>query len=470
MDKPPLFPFQIILLLLTPSLLATSHPLTPIPITLSVADFGAAGDGLRYDTAAIQSAIDSCPDGGPCHVTFPAPGKYLTATVFLKSGVILNVESGATILGGTRLEDYPKDSSRWYVVVAENATDVGISGGGVVDGQAAKFVVREDPRKNIMVSWNQTGACLGDECRPRLVGFLGCNNVRVSNVTLNQPAYWCLHLVRSENISIHDIDIYGDLNIPNNDGIDIEDSNNTVITGCHIDTGDDAICPKSSTGPVYNLTVTNCWIRSKSSAIKLGSASWFDFKHFVFDNITIVDSHRGLGFQIRDGGNVSDIVFSNINISTRYYDPSWWGRAEPIYVTTCPRDSTSKEASISNILFINITANSENGIFLSGSKKGLLRNLKFINMDITFRRFTNYAGGLLDYRPGCQELVKHRTAGIMMEHIEGLEVKNVEMRWSNNELEQWNNPLEFRPSTVNNISFLNFNSGLRTDINSKSDY
>ncbi|RDY00649.1 Exo-poly-alpha-D-galacturonosidase, partial [Mucuna pruriens] len=444
MDKPILFLFLTnLLFLLTRSLLATSHPLTPLPITLSVADFGAAGDGLRYDTAAIQSAINSCPERAPCHITFPAPGKYLTATVFLKSGVVLNVEAGATILGGTRLEDYPKDSSRWYVVVAENATDVGILGGGVVDGQAAKFVVREDPRKNIMVSWNQTGACLGDECRPRLIDYiLTCS----------------LHLVRSDNISIHDIAIYGDFNIPNNDGIDIEDSNNTVITRCHIDTGDDAICPKSSTGPVYNLTVTNCWIRSKSSAIKLGSASWFDMKYFVFDSITIVDSHRGLGFQIRDGGNVSDIVFSNINISTRYYDPSWWGRAEPIYVTTCPRDSTSKEASISNVLFINITANSENGIFLSGSKGGLLRNLRFINMDITYRRFTSYVDGLLDYRPGCQELVKHRSAGMMMEHIEGLEVKNVEMRWSNNQLEQWNNPLEFRPSTVNNISFLNFNS------------
>lgn len=40
------------------------------------------------------------------------------------------------------------------------------------------------------------------------------------------------------------------------------------------------------------------------TAIKLGSASWFDFKHFVFDNIAIVDSHRGIGFQIRDGGNM----------------------------------------------------------------------------------------------------------------------------------------------------------------------
>ncbi|MED6158023.1 hypothetical protein PIB30_028842 [Stylosanthes scabra] len=469
MAKTPLFSLfrtiSLLLLLIVQSPRATSHPL---PITLSVTDFGASGDGLRYDTAAIQSTIDACPAAGPCRVTFPAPGNYLTATVFLKSGVVLNVEPGATLLGGTRLEDYPKDSSRWYVILAENATNVGIGGGGTVDGQARKFVVREDPRKNVMVSWNQTGACSGDECRPRLIGFVGCNDVEVSNITLNHPAYWCLHMVRSNNIRIEDVGIYGDFNIPNNDGFDIEDSNNTIINRCHIDTGDDAICPKSSTCPVYNLTATNSWIRTKSSAIKLGSASWFDFKHFLFDNITILDSHRGLAFQIRDGGNVSDIVFSNINISTRYYDPLWWGRAEPIYVTTCPRNESSKEASISNILFINITANAENGIFLSGSKRGLLRNLRFINMNVTYTRFTSYEGGLWDYRPGCQELVKHNTAGMMMEHIDGLEVKNVEMRWSNEQQqpEQWNNPLEFKPSTVNNVNFINFNSGFYT--NSKS--
>ncbi|KAF3946301.1 hypothetical protein CMV_027420 [Castanea mollissima] len=234
-----------------------------------------------------------------------------------------------------------------------------------------------------------------------------------------------LHIVRCENTSIHDVSIYGNFNTPNNDGIDIEDSNNTVITRCHIDTGDDAICPKTYTGPLYNLTVTNCWIRTKSSAIKLGSASSFNFKGLIFDNITIVQSHRGLGLQIRDGGNVSDITFSNINISTRYYDPSWWGRAEPIYVTTCPRDSSAKEGSISNVVFINITANSEN-----------------------------------DYRPGCQGLVNHSIAGIIMEHIEGLEVENVNMRWSDQQFGHWNNPLDFKPSTINNISLFNFRSSL----------
>ncbi|XVE96033.1 hypothetical protein REPUB_Repub02eG0186600 [Reevesia pubescens] len=302
--------------------------------TISVTDFGATGDGKHYDTSAIQSAIDTCHTSSsttkPCYVTFP-PGTYLTATIFLKSSVVLDIPKGSTILGGTKLEDYPKEWDKWYVILAENASDVGITGGGVVDGQGLEFVVKFNPRKNVMVSWNQTGACSGDECRPRLVGFLDSTNVRVWNISLTQPAYWCLHIVRCENTSIHDVSIYGDFNTPNNDGIDIEDSNNTVITRCHIDTGDDAICPKTYTSPLYNLTVTDCWIRTKSSAIKLGSASWFEFKNLVFDNITIVDSHRGLGFQIRDGGNVSDVTFSNINISTRYYDPSWWGRAEPIF-------------------------------------------------------------------------------------------------------------------------------------------
>ncbi|KAD4888754.1 hypothetical protein E3N88_20827 [Mikania micrantha] len=386
------------------------------PVTISVADHGATGGGVHYDTESIQSAIDACWSAGGGRVVFP-PGKYLTATVFLKSGVVLEVQKNATILGGTRLEDYPAEQSRWYVVLAEDAEDVGITGGGEINGQGLEFVVRFDERKNVMVSWNQTGACSGDECRPRLVGFIRSRNVRVWDVHLNEPAYWCLHLVQCDNTYIHDMSIYGDFNTPNNDGIDIDDSNNTVITRCNINTGDDAICPKTYDGPLYNLTATNSWIRTKSSAIKLGSASWFEFKGLLFNNITIVDSHRGLGLQIRDGGNVSDITFSNINITTRYYDPSWWGRAEPIYVTTCPRDNTSSTGSISNLLFVNITATSENGVFLSGSKSGRLSNLKFLNVDLNYKRWTSYDDGLVDYRPGCQGLVNRSSAGFMMEHI-----------------------------------------------------
>ena len=45
----------------------------------NVKDYGAAGDGLTNDTAAIQKAIN---DGGM--VYFPA-GVYVTGTLYLKS-------------------------------------------------------------------------------------------------------------------------------------------------------------------------------------------------------------------------------------------------------------------------------------------------------------------------------------------------------------------------------------------------
>lgn len=188
-------------LLLAPTLLHSLSATSRISIlqsgadlSLSVVDYGAIGTGRQYDTFAIQSAINDCASAAArfrrtCKVHFP-PGKYLTATLYLKSGVVLDISRNATILGGTRLRDYPEKQEKWYVVVAEDADDVGITGGGEINGQGLKFVTRFNERKNVMVSWNQTGACLGDECRPRLVGFIGCRNVRISDVSFNEPAYW----------------------------------------------------------------------------------------------------------------------------------------------------------------------------------------------------------------------------------------------------------------------------------------
>lgn len=195
-----LFLIQL-LLLLAPTLLQSRSSTSPLsilqsyaPHSLSVVDYGATGTGQQYDTVAIQSAINDCSSSSaahlcPCQVNFP-PGKYLTATLYLKSGVILNISRNATILGGTRLNDYTGKQENWYVVVAKNAENVGITGGGEINGQGLKFVKRFDERKNVMVSWNETGACLGDECRPRLVGFIGCRNVRIWDISFNQPAYW----------------------------------------------------------------------------------------------------------------------------------------------------------------------------------------------------------------------------------------------------------------------------------------
>ena len=189
MASPPL-QFAAAPLLLLLLLLVAVVPAARSSRVFSVTDYGAAGDGSRYDTAAIQAAVDDCAAAGGGRVLLPAPGDYLTATVHLRSRVVLEVAPGARLLGGTRQADYPPESRRWYVVLAENTTGAGITGGGEINGQGEAFVVTPSEVKNVMVSWNDTGDCLGDECRPRLVGFIDSKDVRIHDITLNQPAYW----------------------------------------------------------------------------------------------------------------------------------------------------------------------------------------------------------------------------------------------------------------------------------------
>jgi polygalacturonase len=58
-------------------------PLVRSAVALSVRDFGAKGDGVSKDTAAIQQAIDRCSVLGGGEVLVPA-GTYLTGAVALR--------------------------------------------------------------------------------------------------------------------------------------------------------------------------------------------------------------------------------------------------------------------------------------------------------------------------------------------------------------------------------------------------
>lgn len=66
--------------------------------------FGAAGDGKKNDTAAIEAAILSAPEKAT--VYFPA-GTYLVTPLFLKSDITLYFDEGAELLGSTERSDYP---------------------------------------------------------------------------------------------------------------------------------------------------------------------------------------------------------------------------------------------------------------------------------------------------------------------------------------------------------------------------
>src|SRR5580700_4395550 len=124
--------------------------------------YGAAGDGTvgtnngTLNTGAIQSAINACAaaGGGIVSLTTQPSGKnvYLTGPIQLLSHVLLEVGAGVTLLATTdqgqytaAYPDYPMQvnpappyaPSTPYeaLVFAYQATDTGIIGTGVIDGQ-----------------------------------------------------------------------------------------------------------------------------------------------------------------------------------------------------------------------------------------------------------------------------------------------------------------------------------------------
>lgn len=80
-------------------------------VTLNVRKFGAKGDGVSDDTTFIQAAIMACPPES--RVLIPA-GTYKITSLFLKSGISVELAKGAELLADTdgRTMQFCRDSSR----------------------------------------------------------------------------------------------------------------------------------------------------------------------------------------------------------------------------------------------------------------------------------------------------------------------------------------------------------------------
>jgi len=176
--------------------------------------------------------------------------------------------------------------------------------------------------------------------------------------------------------------------------VDPDSSTNVRITNTNINVADDGICPKSSVGfgPLRNLYVANCTVRSKSHALKFGSNTDTEMSNIFFENITIWDSNSGIAMQNRGAGDVHNVTFRDIRVETRYVAPRWWGNGEWLTITSQPRNRGDKIGRVYDILLQNITARSENGGLVSGMANGM-QNLSLVNVHVTIDRFGNYSDG-----------------------------------------------------------------------------
>jgi polygalacturonase len=295
-----------------------AHALDSI-ISCSPRAYGAKADGVSKDTAAIQAAIDACSRQGGGTVLLIA-GTYLSAPILLKSNITLQLDNGATLLGSADHADYlPKTEFRepglQSLVSATNASNVSITGDGVIDGAGETWWEMARTIKN-------AGVMGSDHPRPRLVVFDHCKHVRVEGVTIQNSPMWQLVLYYSNDVTIRNIKVLAPARSPNTDAIDPFSSSHVVIDHILADVGDDNIAIKSGSinspgpdDPSRDIAITDCTFLH-GHGLSVGSEIAGGAQNIRAERIHFEGTDNGIRVKAnRDRGNdVGYLLFRDIDM------------------------------------------------------------------------------------------------------------------------------------------------------------
>ena len=268
--------------------------------------YGAKADGVTYDTASLQKAIDAC--GGTGGSVVLSAGKFLSGELTLHGGMTLYLEKGAVLLGGTNAADYPilipdstpAKANRRSLLYATKADGLVIDGEGEMDGQCKLVqMFGKEPE------------------RPSLIRLFQSRGIIVRNVTLRNPRMWTQVYSECENLLLDHVIVNAPPDAENLDGMDICDSHNVTIRNCDVQSEDDCICLKSHGAiGLQNITVQNNRMRSfHANGIKLGTATIGPISHIAIKENTVTYArYGGLCIESVDGAAVSDVTVSGLDL------------------------------------------------------------------------------------------------------------------------------------------------------------
>lgn len=392
-------------------------------------DYGAKADGRTNDAAAIQKAIDACNRAGGGTVWLPA-GNFLSGTIVLKSNVTLHLSPGATLWGSRRIEDY----NPVHLIYAEGAENIGIEGQGAINGNGDAFWepnFRAKPKRPM-----------------QLIELVGCRNVHIRDIRIRNAPAWGIHPWNCDGVYIRGISMITDMRGPNTDGIDPDSSRDVIISDSYIEGGDDAICLKTTRRPdgkpapaCERVTATNNVLISDDSAIKLGTASYGDFRDCTFSNTVISGTRYGIAMYIKDGASVERIQFSNITIDTSvaHYNETTGSKRTwieyPIFLDLEKRTEESVLSRIRDVVFSDIQIRSKGRVLVEGLPERPLENLSFRNISMRVTGFEpvekqTKPRGVAKIRPSTPETDYSTVpAAMIFANVRGLSLRDLRVIW-----------------------------------------
>ena len=322
--------------------------------SVCLTDFGAVGDGVALNTEAFAQAIDALSQKGGGKLIVPA-GIWLTGPIGLKSHIELNLDKDAVIVFSTDQDLYPVIDTNFEgldvrrclsPLHAEGATDIAITGEGVIDGNGDAWrevkrrkvgddlwktivkrggVLAEDgsvwyPDEGYMAARKTAGSLnyqdqsLDEQwiktfLRPVLLSFKNCERVLLEGVSFQNSPCWNLHPLWCKHLTVKNITVRNPHYSTNGDGIDIEACENVLVVGSSFDVGDDAICIKSGKDadgrrhgiPCKNLIIKDCTVYHGHGGFVVGSEMSGGVENIWVSDCRFLGTDVGLRFKSTRG-------------------------------------------------------------------------------------------------------------------------------------------------------------------------
>jgi polygalacturonase len=382
--------------------------------------FGAVGDGKALDTAAINRAIEAAAATGGGTVIIPA-GSYLSFSIHLKSQVELHLLPGSVIIAadsplpneqtGYRSGVYdsaePKTEwdayqdyghNHWHnsLIWGEDIHDVSITGSGLIWGRGLSNGRGKKENDYAFVA-EQAG--VGNKA----IALKNCHNVVFRDFCILKGGHFGLLLTGVDNLTIDNLKIDTD-----RDGIDIDCCQNVRVSNCTVNSPwDDGICPKSSFAlgharATRNVTISNCWVTGdyvlgsvldgtfrrlpndgqslRTGRIKCGTESNGGFINITISNC-VFEGCQGYAIESVDGALIEDITITNTTMRDLYSSPIFMRLGSRL---RGPKETT-KVGTIKRVMINNLTCHNTSERFsstLSGIPGYSIEDVKLSNIYI----------------------------------------------------------------------------------------
>lgn len=357
----------------------------------------------------------------------------------------------------------------------ENLENVSIMGPGLINGRGlvrngsqSRSKEEQDALKGKAPVGREMGAFgypdAGDAVEPgwgnKTIALKLCRNVILRDISILHGGHFAILATGVDNFTIDNLKID-----TNRDGIDIDCCNNVRVSNCTVNSPfDDAICLKSSFGLGYakatqNVTITNCFVSgydegsvldgtfkrefrrnghfSPAGRIKFGTESNGDFKNITISNC-IFEYCRGLALEAVDGCRLEDVTVTNITMRDIENSPIFLRLGKRMRGPEGVPVGELQRVIISNVVIYN--AYEKSSVLVSGLPDKDIKDITFDNIKIYYR-----GGGTKEQAaivppeietsyPEPDRFGEMPSYGFFMRHVDGPKMNNIELRFAKDDL------------------------------------